>query len=421
MGLTTKFVTRHNLELDDLTFFDKGVSAFRGKNYTIGALSEFLRLVHEGRIKAGSYLVIEKLDRLSRDDVAKVLPVFSAIIEAGIFIATTEPERIYNKDSLKGFQILEPIMHFILANDESDKKSSRARDSWQDKRNNAATTKLSPICPAWLKLDKKTQTFDVLPEAITAIRLIFKLAVDGHGYQAIYTYLENEGIKPYGKSWCKSYIHKLMQDRRLLGELAPRSVGKTGKKKPTGEIIEGYYPQVIKPETFYAVQQLIAHRKPHKGRTGKNGPANLFTGLLYDARDKTIMRITGQGMLVSNAALLNRPDSIFASFKYEFLELPILKTLTEVIPLMIGEVPDGHKDQVEEIRQELGRKQAYLNKLKDNIRKSGDVDTLADLIREAEADIKHLKKEELKELGEASINTTQAIGTIKDLMRQADA
>src|SRR5438874_134307 len=54
-----------------LTLHDKGVSAFTGKhrqNPDRHALAAFLKLIEAGKVPHGSYLLIENLDRLSRED-----------------------------------------------------------------------------------------------------------------------------------------------------------------------------------------------------------------------------------------------------------------------------------------------------------------------------------------------------------------
>ena len=59
---------RRGIPLDDtLTFSDPGQSAFRGKNHLTGALSLFLKACEQGRIKPGSFLIVENLDRLSHE------------------------------------------------------------------------------------------------------------------------------------------------------------------------------------------------------------------------------------------------------------------------------------------------------------------------------------------------------------------
>lgn len=64
-----EFAHSHNLELVEL--LDAGLSAYRGKNTTQGALGGFIQAVESGAIPNDSYLFVENLDRLSRQDIRK--------------------------------------------------------------------------------------------------------------------------------------------------------------------------------------------------------------------------------------------------------------------------------------------------------------------------------------------------------------
>ena len=64
--LARRYADANGLDLDEtLTFHDLGVSAYRGKNRD-AALGPFVTTVEAGRVKQGSYLLVESLDRLSR-------------------------------------------------------------------------------------------------------------------------------------------------------------------------------------------------------------------------------------------------------------------------------------------------------------------------------------------------------------------
>src|ERR1700728_3820403 len=87
LKLSREYAARNNLELDE-SYIDPGVSAYRGKNRFEGALANFTKHVESGRIPKGSCLLVESLDRLSRDKVLKALSLFISIIEAGITIVS---------------------------------------------------------------------------------------------------------------------------------------------------------------------------------------------------------------------------------------------------------------------------------------------------------------------------------------------
>src|SRR5688572_23142520 len=68
-----------------VTLLDDGVSAFTGShrdNPDRNALAAFLDLARRGRIARGSYLVVESLDRLSREDILPALTLLLNLIEA---------------------------------------------------------------------------------------------------------------------------------------------------------------------------------------------------------------------------------------------------------------------------------------------------------------------------------------------------
>src|SRR6185503_3713687 len=71
------YAEANNLDLDhELTFHDLGVPGFRGANAERGKLAAFRRAVEDGRVTAGSYLLVEDFDRLSRMDPWDAFPIF---------------------------------------------------------------------------------------------------------------------------------------------------------------------------------------------------------------------------------------------------------------------------------------------------------------------------------------------------------
>ena len=68
---------------EDLALSDLGISAFKGKNATEGALAAFLIAAKEGRIPRGSILLVESLDRLSRNTITDAVALLTSIVRAG--------------------------------------------------------------------------------------------------------------------------------------------------------------------------------------------------------------------------------------------------------------------------------------------------------------------------------------------------
>src|SRR5262245_49706207 len=100
MALSLAYCKRKGLALDDsLTLHDLGVSAFRGDNATQGHLAAFLEAVRIGRVPAGSVLIVESVDRISRQGIDEGYDLCKKILKSGVYIVTLEPEREYGPDA----------------------------------------------------------------------------------------------------------------------------------------------------------------------------------------------------------------------------------------------------------------------------------------------------------------------------------
>ena len=75
------------------------MSAHRGKHRTKGNLKKLLGAIGT-TIKAGEYLLIENIDRLSRENPRKAWKQFNEIIDAGITIITTYNDREYSAKTI---------------------------------------------------------------------------------------------------------------------------------------------------------------------------------------------------------------------------------------------------------------------------------------------------------------------------------
>src|SRR4051794_16222922 len=83
-SLAEQYARAHGLDLDDrLKFHDKGVSAYRSTNATLGRLADFVEAVRAGEVREGSFLLVESLDRISRDHAFDAQHLFSTIIMEG--------------------------------------------------------------------------------------------------------------------------------------------------------------------------------------------------------------------------------------------------------------------------------------------------------------------------------------------------
>ena len=86
-------------QLDDsLNLIDRGLSGFTGAHKR-GSWGRFLKLVKEGKISSGSMLVIENMDRLSREDPDQVMSDLWTLKQAGIKVGILDKKVIYDNES----------------------------------------------------------------------------------------------------------------------------------------------------------------------------------------------------------------------------------------------------------------------------------------------------------------------------------
>ncbi len=281
------YARRNGLELDEtLTIRDPGVSGFRGKNFQKGALGAFVKAVESGKIRKGSYLLVENFDRLSRIEPFDALDQFRAILKLGIRVVTLTDSQLYTAENINELpKLLNTIMQMYLANMESVKKGERVGEAWRDKRDRARTEghKQTRKCPAWLRLNPERTAYVPDKTAVKAVRRIFELALAGHGKNVIVRRLNQDGIKPIGRAriWHGSYVEKILTNDAVIGIGRPgRIEHKDGKKRRVlDDPIPSYYPAVIDRALFEKVRRARATRLIPAGRKGE-AFSNLFTGLV---------------------------------------------------------------------------------------------------------------------------------------------
>ena len=273
-------------QLQDRTYKDCGSSAYRGKNRKKGDLSVFLAALEGGELAENPVLILEDLDRLSRDKIMPSMDCARKILECGCDIYSIIERKLYTRTHLDDpMGLMGLIWRFYLAREESEKKADRSRQNWAEKHKQAAEkgTVFTKICPGWLKVvDQKGVggrrtggRFVEVPERVAVVKNLFKWCIEGQGLQQIMRRLEAAQVPPFRSGWAQKYIWEILRDRRVLGDLPTTSYG--DEKKP-GQTIAGYYPAIIDQRTYDAAQDAI---KSRKGKSGRRGDfINLFTGLV---------------------------------------------------------------------------------------------------------------------------------------------
>jgi DNA invertase Pin-like site-specific DNA recombinase len=329
-----------------LDMADLGRSAFKRKDFATYALGRFVVLVESGRVPAGSYLLVENLDRLSREHAGQAVELFLRLVNRGIVVVQLLPVVVEFKAPVDAMSLMLAVVELSRGHSESAMKSERGQDAWRAKRKQAAEGKtISRRAPCWITVGPAGEKV-VNEDKAAVVRRLFRMAREGHGVTRICQILNDEGVPYIGRPlmagrptmWNSRSVFHILRSRSVLGELALCK-----DRKPTGQVVKGYWPAILAEKEFLAVQGIMdARRKCAAGRPGKR--VNLLAGLLVDARTGGTLYYKVDGkyppVLVPSDAQQGR-GRCWASFPARVFEAMILRELAEVKAADIWPAGDG--------------------------------------------------------------------------------
>lgn len=261
------------------TVEDKGASAWKGDHLASGKLGELRRRIDAGLIAAGTVLVVENLDRLSRQDYRTARRWIEDVTDRDIAVQVYSPELWLDREAMSGTNIGAIVQHLLEANRAS---AESTRKSEFQVRNIARMLDMvragvcpSPRVPAWFTA-KVGEPLKVNEPRAALVRLIYEWSASGLGYETICKTL-NANHAPWTKTpWAINYVRDILSSPTVEGKYVVR----TGpNRKPTGEIITGYYPRIVDADLVDRARTAIGRRA---GTGGQNaGEAqNYFVGLV---------------------------------------------------------------------------------------------------------------------------------------------
>jgi len=286
----------YGLELDEATrFADLNVSGWDGSNLD-GALGEVIAAAGAGALPRGVKLIVESLDRISRQDPYQAHGSIRKLCDLGIIIVTADMQ-VYSKDRLandpSSFFILQGILN--RAHDESRTKSVRiraVREAGRAALRDGKPRKATKLCPGWLR-GEGNDYFEI-PDRVETLKRVFDLAVaEQLGSTTIAKKLNAESRSPFSRAgqglsdtraapgWTAEMVGELLRSRAPLGYWQPHTRDPlTGKRLPSGEEIR-VYPIIIDETTWHAANEHIRKRNRTPDRVPQKARiANLLSGVV---------------------------------------------------------------------------------------------------------------------------------------------
>ena len=263
------------------TITDEGRSAFHGTNRLEGSALHQFELEARNGLHQHKVLVVENIDRLSRQGAKAAAQLIWALNEVGVDVATWQDGYVYksgnNGDLMELFSV---IIKAQMAYEESHKKSQRTSASWAKRFERMAdgTQKNAiPHTPHWI--DKLPGGMALNVQRVTLLNEIYDLYINGVGIHRIVTLLNDRGEPRWTpeksqrvkNGWFYSYIYRLLTKRTVLGEYVTMD-GKT--------VATDFYPQAITAEKWNRAQAALGLRKGNQKTSKTNFNRNLLQGIV---------------------------------------------------------------------------------------------------------------------------------------------
>lgn len=273
-----RWAAENGMVLDaSLSLRDEGLSAYHQRHVRQGALGAFLRAVHDGMVPAGSVLLVESLDRLSRAEPLTALGQLTGIIDAGVAVVTASDGRVYTRDRLRAdpMQLMHSLLVMIRAHEESETKSRRVRDAIRRQcRGWVAGTYRGLVrtgaTPGWLRAE--SGRWVLVPERAAAVRLAIDWAVAGVGLGTIAQRLHASGLRTSAGTPTSGHLQRLLSHPALRGLKVLDLDGERFE-------LEGYYPALVDDAGWATLQSALASRA--RGPVGRSGIPGVLTGVAH--------------------------------------------------------------------------------------------------------------------------------------------
>jgi DNA invertase Pin-like site-specific DNA recombinase len=268
-----RWCSEHGYTLSKEAYADRGRSALHGKHRTTGSLGRLLKAA-----KPGSLILIENLDRWSREDDLDSQLELRKAVNSGVELMFLSENLLVTKANFNDLNV-RCVVFFgaVRAHGESVRKSQLQAANWEKKH--AAAKAGKPVRlnrpPCWLQWNQDAGKYEEDKAKAAVVRSLFELAGAGHGLLSIVRIMKAKGTPPLttgaSAAWNLSTLRRVLLSKEALGFYCPTD---------GGQPVSGFFPAVVTEAQYYAAQGRLAIAKQVK-RTLKRGDANLFTGLAF--------------------------------------------------------------------------------------------------------------------------------------------
>jgi len=236
----------------------------------------FQRMMRDAEKGRFSYVLAWKSNRMGRN-MLQALMTETKLAELGIKVSYVEEDF---DDSAAGRFALRSMMNVNQFYSEN-----MAEDIQRGMRDNAANCKITngQLPYGYTRGPDKTYMLD--DTRADVVREIFSRVADGDAFSDIAATLNARGIKTgRGQDWGKSSFQAILKNERYTGVYIYDDIR-----------VDGGIPQIITPDLYWRVQEVLKMKKNPQGR-GRRMAAYLLTGKLYcGSCERPMVGVSGTG------------------------------------------------------------------------------------------------------------------------------
>jgi hypothetical protein len=260
---------------------DEGVSAYKlngderlAANMHKGNLATFLDRVERGDIKRGSVLIIEKLDRFSRNFYDVVFPVWIGLLQSGIEIYSCVSNTHYTLEIIRKNPMMAgmALIEMANANDYSAGMSSRISKAFSLRLAECVKGKkmnLGAWQPRWVDFHGgkgQAGEFSLNAHADTVRRIVAENIGGASMYSIARGLLRDKVATLKGGKWGQGTVGHILQSANLVGDVTLKGVR-----------LERYFPAVITDAQHVLLRAKLAENVARRGGSPNSDRiANLF-------------------------------------------------------------------------------------------------------------------------------------------------
>lgn len=412
------------------THVEAGKSAYHGRNRSEkGKLREIEERAARGEL-AGMVLIVEAMDRLSRQEPLESINLLSDLCKKGLTIYEAGTGTTYDLAKIKESwaNLIVALARAGEAHDSSRIKAKRVTSAWRRTQEEGRTKdgKADPrLCPYWMEV--VNGEFQVIEERAEVIRKLFQMSANGAGLRAI-SDAANEIRDRTGwpaQVWNIRGVSMLLNGRRVLGEYLPQKRKEDYSREDVGPARK-IYPAIVSTELWYQVQQGL------KTRTATGGPRQKTVNILsHIARCKCGSKMVLRSHKAQKATLTCSDFAragtckINKTYIYPYLLEGILDNLTEFVAAAPPRVQDTAATHIAVQQAEVRRMQQRLEELADMLMEADDPVLMKSYqrfklkVKEAETELKQLELSQ--ESAAAAIPALAATSELSELRAQPES